>query len=584
MRKINLTEVGDASQHLAPSAPCVPMPEPIMIPVSLNRKGEPDNLWVYRMADGTAYGAVARWNPEGKRKEIRPIIWNGSETITSGFGNGRPLYNSDLLSASPMAPVLIVEGEKTLDAAAGYVRDGWVVVTWQGGANAWHHSDWSSLVGHPCVIWPDNDEAGIKAASDIRDHLRSLGVSGVLVELPNIPEGWDLADELQGGLTLKHVQGLLQQSFVAASAPPSSASLLPLEWADQISPVLSRRWLVKDLLATTGLAIVFGHSAAGKSFIVLDISGHIALGWPWQGLKVEQGLVVYVAAEGAAGLRNRLAAFKAHHKVSDMPLAIIPTPINLQDPDADADRLIATIEEAARRRGQKPALIVVDTLSKTFGAGRENTDDMATYIANCERISSSLDCCVLIVHHRPKDSESRDPRGHSSLKAGVDTVILVEAGDPKIATVVKQKDGEDGGRFAFRLHQVELGLDDDGEPVTSCVVEPVSPESGDIGPVKIGRTKLTDIQFGVLRELQKSLALCGVSVPDTIPDNRINRRMITKVVCLRTLSDNYFSSSAGGSDMSDKNQDTTRKRLQRALKKLESAEIVGIWDGFVWEK
>jgi hypothetical protein len=274
----------------------------------------------------------------------------------------------------------------------------------------------------------------------------------------------------------------------------------------------------------------------------------------------------------------------AHHKVSNMLLAIIPTPINLQDPDADKDRLIATIEAAARERGLKVALIAIDTLSKTFGSGRENTDDMATYLANCEHISSHFECCVLIVHHRPKDSESRDPRGHSSLKAGVDTVILVEAGDPKIATVVKQKDGEDGRRFAFRLHQVELGLDDDGEPVTSCVVEFVSSDSVQIGPVKIGRTKLTAKQYTVLHELGQSLKLNGVPVPDTIPDDRINRRMITKVVSLRTLQDNYFSSSADSSDTSDKNRDTILKFFKRTIKKLETAEIIGIWNGFVWEK
>lgn len=581
MKKINLVEEICVPKHVAPSAPCVPMPEPLKVPNSLSKMGEPNNRWIYRMPNGEPYGAVARWDKANERKQIRPIIWDGTDFVTAGFGKNRPLLNSHMASSSPLAPVLIVEGEKTLDAASGYVPDGWVVVTWQGGANAWGHTDWTSLAGHPCVIWPDNDEAGIDAASGIQDHLCSLGISSAVIELPNVSDGWDLADELQDGLTPGRVKGLLEQSLSAASKLASPAHLLPLEWADQISPVLSRRWLVKDLLATTGLAILFGHSAAGKSFIGLDLSGHIALGWPWQGLKVEQGLVVYVAAEGAAGFRNRLAAFKAHHKVSDMPLAIIPTPINLQDPAADADCLIATIEEAARHRGQKPALIVVDTLSKTFGAGRENTDDMATYIANCERVSSQLDCCLLIVHHRPKDSESRDPRGHSSLKAGVDTVILVEAGDPKIATVVKQKDGEDGARFAFRLQQVELGIDDDGEPVTSCVVDPVS---GHIGGVTIGRTKLTDIQFGVLHELRQSLDRCGVPVPDTIPDNRINRRMITKVVCLRTLSDNYFSSSADGSDTSDKNQDTIRKRLKRTLKKLETAEIVGIWDGYVWEK
>lgn len=583
MRKVNLSEAGDVSKHATNNVQILPMPEPVKIPANLSGLGDPDNLWLYRMLNGTLFGAVARWNPQGKRKEIRPIIWNGRDFISSGFGDHRPLYNSDQLSKSSLAPVLIVEGEKSADAAAGYVPEDWVVVTWQGGANAWHHTDWSLLVGHPCVIWPDNDAAGTNAASGIKDHLTSIGISVGIVELPDAPEGWDLADELPNDFTTQHILDLLEQALTATRKPKSLGQLLPLEWADQISPVLSRRWLVRDLLATTGLSIVFGHPSAGKSFLALDLACHVALGWPWNGLKVEQGLVVYIAAEGAAGLRNRLAAFMAHHRVSDMMLAIIPTPINMQDPNADTDRLIATIEEAARQRGLKLALVVIDTLAKTFGAGKENTDDMSPYVANCERVSSHFGCCVLIVHHRPKDSDSREPRGHSSLKAGVDTVILVEAGDPKIATVLKQKDGEDGARFAFRLQQVELGLDDDGEAVTSCVVETLPSEWLAACAGKAGHLKLTEIQSSVLYELRQSLKVNGMPIPDEIPDDIINRRMLTKVVRITTLIDNYKNSSASGADTSDKNRDTISKRVRRTLDKLKTKEKVGIWQGYVWE-
>lgn len=584
MRKVNLSAAGNVSKHATNNVPILPMPEPVKIPASLRALGAPDNVWLYRMLNGTLFGAVARWDPPGKRKEIRPIIWNGRDFISSGFGDHRPLYNSDQLSKSSLAPVLIVEGEKSADAAAGYVPDDWVVVTWQGGANAWHHTDWSLLVGHPCVIWPDNDAAGTNAASGIKDHLTSMGISVGIVELPDAPDGWDLADELPNDFTKQLILSLLEQGLATASKPEWLGQLLPLEWADQISPVLSRRWLVRDLLATTALGIVFGHPSAGKSFLALDLACHVALGWPWNGLKVEQGLVVYIAAEGAAGLRNRLAAFMAHHKVSDMMLAIIPTPINLQDPNADTDRLIATIEEAARQRGLKLALVVIDTLAKTFGAGKENTDDMSPYVANCERVSSHFECCVLIVHHRPKDSDSREPRGHSSLKAGVDTVILVEAGDPKIATVLKQKDGEDGVRFAFRLQQVELGLDEDGEAVTSCVVQTLPSEWIAVRAGKTGHLKLTDIQYSVLYELGQSLKVNGMPIPEEIPDDLINRRMLTKVVRITTLIDNYMNSSASGTDTLDKSRDTISKRVRRTLDKLKTKEKVGIWQGYVWEK
>ena len=76
------------------------------------------------------------------------------------------------------------------------------------------------------------------------------------------------------------------------------------------------------------------------------------------------------------------------------------------------------------------------------------------------------------VHHRPKDVENEEPRGHGSLKGGVDTVILIEAGSTKRARVTKQKDGEIGDVMLFDLKVVEIGTDEDGDVVSSCVVKP----------------------------------------------------------------------------------------------------------------
>ena len=81
MRKIDLTKV-EAIDVTKGDPIVTPMPEPVIIPEALTRTlGEPENLWYYRLPDGTAYGAVVRWSPEGRRKEIRPIVWNGKKHI-----------------------------------------------------------------------------------------------------------------------------------------------------------------------------------------------------------------------------------------------------------------------------------------------------------------------------------------------------------------------------------------------------------------------------------------------------------------------------------------------------------------------
>ena len=174
-------------------------------------------MWVYRTADGSAYGAVARWNPEGRKKEVRPIVWDGNKFVTSGFGPERPLFNSDMLAARPMAPVLVVEGEKAVDGAAQYVPDGWVVTTWQGGSNAWQNTDWSPLAGHRVVIWPDNDGPGVNAGAEIQAVLAALKVPNSIVQISSaFPDGWDLGDELPEKYTGKQITALLKKELKAA--------------------------------------------------------------------------------------------------------------------------------------------------------------------------------------------------------------------------------------------------------------------------------------------------------------------------------------------------------------------------------
>ncbi|MEN6548442.1 MAG: hypothetical protein ABFE07_20555, partial [Armatimonadia bacterium] len=143
------------------SEPVTPMPEPVEVPFELSRYGQPDSIWVYRLDGGEAVGAVMRWNREGgKSKVIRPVIWDGEAFVSRSLGSGRPPLNAPMIAAAPTADVLLVEGEKTADAAAAYLPENFCVTTWSGGANAWKNTDFSILAGRVVVIWPDNDDAG----------------------------------------------------------------------------------------------------------------------------------------------------------------------------------------------------------------------------------------------------------------------------------------------------------------------------------------------------------------------------------------------------------------------------------------
>jgi len=95
---------------------------------------------------------------------------------------------------------------------------------------------------------------------------------------------------------------------------------------------------------------------------------------------------------------------------------------------------------------------------------------------------------IMLIHHSGKDV-ARGARGHSSLRAAVDTEIELTRDDFGVITaeVTKQCDGPTGYKFGYILRQIELGRDQDGDPVTTCLVEQTN-GSGD-AKVKINGPK-----------------------------------------------------------------------------------------------
>jgi hypothetical protein len=250
--------------------------------------------------------------------------------------------------------------------------------------------------------------------------------------------------------------------------------------------------LIKGLLAGVSLICVVGAPKSGKTFFVLDLAVAIATGTEWRGRKVQQGGVCYIAGEGQVGLRARVEAIRRTRQPDEgMQFTLIPIALNLATATADTDALIAKIKAAP----WSTKLVVIDTLARNFGGGNESSsEDMGAFVANCDRIREATGAAVVAVHHFGKDS-ARGARGSNALPAAVDTEIQVERGDGNItrATVTLQKDGEDGLVFPFQLKRVDLGADEDGDEITSMIVEHVEadevPTSTSGGKSRPGRAE-----------------------------------------------------------------------------------------------
>lgn len=130
--------------------------------------------------------------------------------------------------------------------------------------------------------------------------------------------------------------------------------------------------------------------------------------------------------------------------------------------------------EAIRGAGAEGGVVVIDTLNRaTPGADENSSVDMGQAIAGANAIQRGLGGLVLLVHHTGKDA-SKGLRGHSSLLAALDAAIEVRRdGEARSFALAKAKDGAEGHVQHFTLDVVDLGIDEDGDPITSCRVRPV---------------------------------------------------------------------------------------------------------------
>lgn len=284
----------------------------------------------------------------------------------------------------------------------------------------------------------------------------------------------ELAGEISSAATSDRSQAIIARSearLAALRAPSDGASTIPLRWFGEARLQLAPT-TVAGLIGESALVLIYGESGTGKSTFALDLELAIARSIPWRGLGVRGGLVVHVAGEGAHGVEQRLLAYAKRHTLStseDVPFAVVPSAVPLLDPLA-VTRLIETLRVIASEHGGV-RLVSFDTLARCLSPGDENDGaDMGAAIVLCDRIRAEIGCTVVLIHHAGKDT-SRGARGHSSLRAAVDTEILIEGtAGLRTASVCKQRDLPIAGPFSFELEAVEIGRDERGDPVTACVV------------------------------------------------------------------------------------------------------------------
>lgn len=242
-----------------------------------------------------------------------------------------------------------------------------------------------------------------------------------------------------------------------------------IENAAHIAPQVIRPYVIKGWLDRDAVSVLYGEPNTGKSFLALDIAHHVQQGRSWGGQRVQRGNVLYVAIEGGALFANRVAA------LDNPSFWVLSGPIDLLDPArGDASPLADALAHLEATHGEF-ALIVIDTLARAMNGRDENAaSDIAMLMGAVDYLRSRTGAHILLVHHTGKD-RSKGARGHSSLRAAIDTEIELVQDEFKttIARATKQRDMMAGMEFRFRLKLHQFAeRDQDGDLVTTCTIHP----------------------------------------------------------------------------------------------------------------
>src|SRR5680860_1130249 len=143
---------------------------------------KPQALHEYTDQDGTPlHWRIRLKNPDTGDKWIRPMKLNGEGYVLGEpeYPEGKPLYRLHDLATRPDDPVIVCEGEWCADALA---KAG-ALATTSGAADSAGKTDWRPLTGRTVMIWPDNDEAGLRYADAVAEALRALGCAVRVIDV-----------------------------------------------------------------------------------------------------------------------------------------------------------------------------------------------------------------------------------------------------------------------------------------------------------------------------------------------------------------------------------------------------------------
>jgi hypothetical protein len=349
-----------------------------------------------------------------------------------------------------------------------------------------------------------------------------------------------------------------------------------------------KQWVIDGFIGRDEMTVIYGAPSSGKSALLGDAAAHVAAGRPWFDREVEAGAVIYVAAERHKLVEKRLAAWRKHHGVADIPLVVVSGAFDLCSRPDHVDALVEIAREAAERYGVRVVWVIIDTKARVLSGADPNADaDTMKLVANVQRLQGALGGPhVSFIDHTSLASPERN-KGSGALAAASDGSFRVtKDGDVRTMTIGAKEpnDGPDDLSISFTLQSVEIGVDAKGK-VTKAPI--VGPADADVIGATTHRRKLKPagqkvwLAFG--RLLDEGRTCPAPSAPGVSPGTRA-----VTLVDLREMSLKlgiYPYPEPGDADSKDERTKWRNGRnaaWKRGHEEVVRAGLLRLEDDFFW--
>jgi len=454
-------------------------PEPPMNPINPNMAQQPpvtqpeqvkqrrvidtntphDGEYLYLSEDGEILVTVRRYIERDSTGEIvRDTDGNAKKEFRQfpRLPETRPLYNLHHIAQSDR--VIWVEGEKCADELT---KKGYTATCTIGGAgmlsrNTKDKFDFSPLQGKEVIIWPDNDEAGLKLAKIVQELSQNAGAKLITTLVPpkGKPKKWDAADAIEEGFDISNFLNAPTHK-VKKSLSLRNPNLLASAQFQGSAP--EQKFLIGDTMPL-GVPVVFAAAGdSGKGMMTLDLAMKVASGDGMQnafgGMVSQHGTAIILSAEDDRDeLHRRISRLDPLNKRSgyEHDLIVVPLPneggvfpimMKVDNTYATSPEFEKIYEEMLEI--EDLALVVVDPMA-SFVHADVNADPAAgaAFMGLLAQISTETGATVIVNHHMAKIRDKEPittPEEARNLIRGTSAIV-------------------DGVRSAFAVWQVDASL------------------------------------------------------------------------------------------------------------------------------